>query len=876
MGDRNNIFCASNPAKLVDALWQVMTNVGAEHVPPLQTSGMERNFDFSDDIIFLPSRRAVRTVEKMIVEKSVDAAVLLPRLVALSEAADDDGYEDDIESDTDTGAVSNTERVIILAKMLAVQMNSSMADALPVAKDLVRMMDYLENEGTGRAGINWTELVGEQYAAHFRDKAKFLDLACAALPLVFPGRETSAQKRNRGIRGWIEGIRNKAPAFAGVTGIRKVIVCGSTGSVPATADLMAFVAGLDNGYIILPGKVSGERGAGGSYCDPYYSEMTFLERIGASPADVQTVEVGESAIDFFNTAFANTVHHSPLTIHHSRFTRIDCMREAEEMEVVAEIATDAAGHGKSVLVVSPDAAAAQRLGESLRRRDAEFDFSGGKSGSQTPLGRFLLNSFYVKNKTFNLYSEYEKSGDLFLAVKNFIEKSDALNPLSFDPTDEQSAAVWDALRNISDIVKNNGIDLTSADLQGMLGEALNSVSVRPPMVPAAITILGTIESRMQTADVVILTGLNEGMFPALGYENPWLPRRIADAIGLPPPERKVSLMAMDFMTLACGPEIYWTRSKTSGGQETTESRFLSRVAVAMRDKIMDSSEHWINRVRTRDIVPSAPLDNSAPIPPADWSDVYVTELELLVHNPYAFYCRHILRLKHNPDPWEDTYAIDFGNIVHDAIEQLAVSKGPLAVNDIVEYLDRKAREVLEPGSVMFHFWHKRFVEMAPVVQEFIAEVNSTDVVWSVAEKDAVAEMEIGGRTVRARADRVYITTDNTGVAVDIKTGLLPTNAQLNAGMMPQLPIETIMLQSMKFKGQTILPTRVVMKFLSLARNKCGAVVYDGEDLSAKMAAAVAKTKEQFDIYSAGGAPYEYRETSNKKYKAYDDLARVDD
>lgn len=39
--------------------------------------------------------------------------------------------------------------------------------------------------------------------------------------------------------------------------------------------------------------------------------------------------------------------------------------------------------------------------------------------------------------------------------------------------------------------------------------------------------MGTIESRMQTADVIILTGLNEGMFPGLGYENAWLPRDIA-------------------------------------------------------------------------------------------------------------------------------------------------------------------------------------------------------------------------------------------------------------------------------------------------------------------------------------------------------------
>jgi inactivated superfamily I helicase len=90
-------------------------------------------------------------------------------------------------------------------------------------------------------------------------------------------------------------------------------------------------------------------------------------------------------------------------------------------------------------------------------------------------------------------------------------------------------------------------------------------------------VLGTIESRMQTADVVILTGLNEGMFPARGYENAWLPAKVAEKIGLPSPNRKVSLQSLDFMNLACGNEIYWIRSLQSGGVQTTESRFLSRI-----------------------------------------------------------------------------------------------------------------------------------------------------------------------------------------------------------------------------------------------------------------------------------------------------------
>ncbi|MCL2339100.1 MAG: PD-(D/E)XK nuclease family protein, partial [Proteobacteria bacterium] len=291
---------------------------------------------------------------------------------------------------------------------------------------------------------------------------------------------------------------------------------------------------------------------------------------------------------------------------------------------------------------------------------------------------------------------------------------------------------------------------------------------------------------------------------------------------------------------------------------------------------LQNGEQWLARVRGRDRVAPAPLDAAAPTPPADWSDVYVTDLEFLIHNPYAFYCRHLLRLKHAPDPWDDTTAIDFGNLVHDAIEQLTVNSERLTVNDIVNVLDEKAKDKLEPGSVMFHFWHKRFAEMAPIIKDFIDEISADDVVWSAAENEARGELQIENRTIRAKADRVYLTKDKTGVVVDIKTGALPSNAQLNDGMMPQLPLEALMLSSGKFKGQSILPARVIMKFLSLARGKCGMVEYDGDDLNTKMDAATQKTKEQFDQFSAGGAPYVYRETTIKKYRDYDDLARVDD
>lgn len=122
-------------------------------------------------------------------------------------------------------------------------------------------------------------------------------------------------------------------------------------------------------------------------------------------------------------------------------------------------------------------------------------------------------------------------------------------------------------------------------------------------------------------------------------------------------------MALDFMNLSCGKTVYWLRSKQSGGTLTTESRFLSRVRVTVGD--IENDNDVLISVRAEDDVPYKPLDYSAPKPPIDKSDVFVTELELLVHNPYAFYVKHILRLRKKDDYWVLPDARNFGILVHD-------------------------------------------------------------------------------------------------------------------------------------------------------------------------------------------------------------------
>ncbi len=823
----NNIFNVSNPMKMLDALWGMIA---------------QYSDNFSDVLIFLPSRRAIRSAEKMIVEK-IGHATILPNLVPLGDGADED---EEMYPDT----ISNRERVIILSKLLSMDANvKNIATALPLARDFIRMQDYLENEGVKITDINWTELIDEKYANHFQNKARILDI----IKQIDDNRLTTTQKRNAEIRAW----KNHLYKY------KCVIVCGSTASVPATADLMEHIAQMPNGKIILSGKISGDEKDFDLDTNPYKSENEFLKRINIGVNDVQTIDVGTSNIDVMNIAFGNSGAHINKKLSNCKL--IECNRESEEAIVASEIAQRAVNENKSVLIITPDAAANTRIKSEMARLNIDADFSSGLPGTMTNVGRAILNLFdsWADGKTNEYEKLYEQSNhNLFNMLVDFVDKNNesVFQPM-FNVENESEVAIWNAIKETADILHTNDIVLNVFDARSFIADAIGSVSIRPIKTNECnVCVLGTIESRMQTADVIILTGLNDGMFPSIGYENAWLPRNIANKIGMPSQNRKVSLMALDFMNLSCGENVYWLRSKNSGGTLTTESRFLSRVRVTIGD--IQNDNEILQSVRARDDVPYQPLDYSPPTPPIDKSDVYVTELELLIHNPYAFYVKHILRLKPVDDYWVLPDARNFGIIVHDVIENAHDFNADKLINE----MDVRAKQVLPDNSILFYFWHKRFCEIAPLVEKFFQNK-------SIKYKEVLGSVNIAGRNVRARADIIW-----DGVVMDIKTGTPPTKKQLMDGTMPQLPLEAFIMQNngfpLKMRDISITP---IIQFLQLKNGNPDLIEYGAEIAQSMIDNSVQKIRELFGQYSTDKvASYEYRESVGQKYHEFDDLARVSD
>ena len=107
--------------------------------------------------------------------------------------------------------------------------------------------------------------------------------------------------------------------------------------------------------------------------------------------------------------------------------------------------------------------------------------------------------------------------------------------------------------------------------------AARPVRTHPPKHPR-LHIWGQLEARLQHADLLLLGGLNEGVWPGLVDAGPWLSASMRETLGLPPVERRIGLAAHDFVAAAGAGQVVLSRAeKDAQGSPTVPSRWLVRL-----------------------------------------------------------------------------------------------------------------------------------------------------------------------------------------------------------------------------------------------------------------------------------------------------------
>ena len=218
--------------------------------------------------VYLPTRRAARALAAILAGR-LGPAALLPRLIPLGEADEAElelAAEPLLEGNAEplSGPIPPLERRLILARLVRAWATtvdrsllpfdaevpflvpSSPADAVGLAGDLERLMDALTVEG-----LPWSEIGGAveaEYSRWFGLTLDFVRIAAENWPgLVAERRLSDPVARARSL------LRAESRRLSRAAGSDPVIVAGSLGSVPATAELIAAVARLPRGAVVLPG-----------------------------------------------------------------------------------------------------------------------------------------------------------------------------------------------------------------------------------------------------------------------------------------------------------------------------------------------------------------------------------------------------------------------------------------------------------------------------------------------------------------------------------------------------------------------------------------------------------------------------------------------
>ncbi len=895
-----------------------------------------------DWTVLVPTRRAARALTMAFADAGAERTRLLPRIRPLGDIDDDE-----LASETVLGgmpeldispAIAPLQRQFLLARLilswaasnpdskLSQAVQSATGQALDLARSLGTLIDGFDNDEVSLSVI--ADLFDADLPEHRADVLGFLDVVRVEYPqaLADLGLIGATQRRNALIRARAELLAENPPAGP-------IIAAGSTGSIPATAELLKEICRLPQGAVVLPGLDLNMDDASWAKLDPQHPQFglkELLDHLKVARGDV-TVFAEQQASDAGRARrwfVSETMRPSATSERwhdfiHDRTNALQMATEGLrwieapdqhcEALVIALIMRRALEDaGRTVQLVTPDRGLARQVKAELARWSIEVDDSAGEPLMHTPIGAFmalLVDAAAARfaprplmallDHPFTLCglerSELSMAARLMeiAVLRGRLEQPDLANLAADAEKRRQSVdyhshgfvqnmdnGAWQRVIDLTGILTellaefanlfssnrpSSLVDLAKAHIRaaeticrspedepiplwcGDAGEALTlvfgsllehgsscpplgaqdyaafikkqliSVPVRPKHVPhPRIAIHGLLEARLISADVTILGGLNEGVWPAEAEIDPWLNRPQRSTAMLQLPERRIGLAAHDFAQAACGESVWMTASRKIDGQPAVPTRWLLRMKAILKaagkDTALDAQDPWIGWGRgLNDPGKHRPTKPPRPSPPvaARPKRLSVTAIDRLIKDPYGTYARYILQLEPLESLDQQAGARERGILVHKALQSFTEKYPGSLPQDaeaaLLSEIGEVFRSVVSDPALAAFWWP----QMERIAAWYIAHERAwrQDAVEHHAECKGVVKINVAGQafTMRAIADRIDRRTDNTLRLVDYKTGQPPAVTPGSAGYSPQLDLEAHMAIDGAFDGVAAAP-----------------------------------------------------------------------
>lgn len=355
------------------------------------------------------------------------------------------------------------------------------------------------------------------------------------------------------------------------------------------------------------------------------------------------------------------------------------------------------------------------------------------------------------------------------------------------------------------------LDLDAANYAALFDRiAFETILRGPRRAHPRLKILGPLEARLIDADLILLAGLDEGVWPPAAEAGPFLNRSMRKQLGLSPLERRIGQSAHD-VTMALGAKsVVLSRAAKRGGAPTVASRFLSRLAALAGDALAPCRARGDAMLAIAAALDTPggtkAIERPQPRPPVALRPhkLSVTRIERLRRDPYAIYAETILKLVPLAPLGAAPGAREIGMAIHEALRAFVDSfphgAPPENSREILRALARaRLGGFLDDPAFASFSWprievgldHALAFERTRRAQDVRIFVETRGE-WRLTLADG-AEFRLTGV-----ADRIEVDRHGEAHVFDYKTGRPPSGKQVVAGWSPQLTLEAAMIEAGAF------------------------------------------------------------------------------
>jgi hypothetical protein len=362
----------------------------------------------------------------------------------------------------------------------------------------------------------------------------------------------------------------------------------------------------------------------------------------------------------------------------------------------------------------------------------------------------------------------------------------------------ERSAIFDAMRTalekFNDVPPELTPSVNGAEFLHLLYGEIAGTEIPPDTNPEAIELLGWLELPWDDTDVLIVTGLNEGIVPSSQNGDLFLPNRLRQVLELEDNQRRAARDAYALSLIAASREKL---TLIAGQMNATNdplrpSRFLfgetpetivSRTLQFFREGTPPSSSvpgKLQPGVAVAEFKPPRPGELQTSV-----TSMRVTEFRDYIQCPYRYYLKHRLKLQSVIPQGEELDGGAFGSVLHEVLENFGREETLRDVSDaerITAFLNSELNRLMaafygkdpEPAiRIQAERMRARLKKFAEWQAEWVAAGWRIEYVEAEISRDHEAEFDVDGSPIllRGRIDRIDVHQSTDEIMVfDYKTG----------------------------------------------------------------------------------------------------------